>query len=92
MACEYQKLEIVSFLTQDRDLRELVDINARSSIYGKDKKIGQSGALHLVALHDRHSCSEKIAEYLIHAGCDVGMVDTNVSDVAPSYKRSRSDE
>ncbi len=92
MACEYQKYEIVSFLTQDKDLRELVDINACTSIYGKDKKIGRRGALHLVALHDHHSCSEKIAECLIHAGCDVGMVDANVSDEAPSYNRSCNDE
>ena len=71
-----------------------MDINARSSIYDKDKKIGRSGALHLAALHlhDRHNCSEKIAECLINAGCDVGMVDANVSEVAPSYKRSCSDE
>ncbi len=51
-----------------------------------------SGALHLAALHDRHNCSEKIEECLINAGCDVGMVDANVSEVAPSYKRSCSDE
>ncbi len=65
----------------------MVDIDARSSIYGRDMNIGRRGALHLAALHDHHS-SEKIAECLIHAGCDVGMVDANVSEVAPSYKRA----
>ncbi len=93
VACEYQRLEIVSLLTEDRELRELVDISSCSSIiYDKEKKIGRSGALHLAAFHDSQNCSEKIAECLIHAGCDVGMVDANVSDVAPSYRRLCSND
>ncbi len=75
-------MEIVSLLIEDGELLKLVDINARSSIYDKEKKIGQSGALHLAALHDSRNCSEKVAICLISAGCDLGMVDANVSEVA----------
>ena len=66
---------MVKFLTEER--LELIDINACTSIYGNDnEQKGGDGALHLAALDDS---SEKIAEYLINAQCDVGMVDANVS-------------
>ena len=73
IACEYQKLKTVVYLTS-RDDVDVSDFAEERTKEGDDVRTGEKSALHLAAIHDSH----EIARVLIEKGCKIDRVDSKV--------------
>lgn len=69
VACEYQKVEMVRYLTEER-----TDVDISACCHTNGNGDGTSG-LHLAAIHN----SSGVAELLIKANCPLDLVDKSVS-------------
>ena len=71
MACEYEHLDIVKYLTTDESLK--VNVNCHY-----DKEGNGISCLHLAAFHNSQEL--EMAEVLIEAGCKLDCKDAEVRE------------
>ena len=72
MACQYSKLEIVEYLTEEEPL---VDVKVCCHTNKQDGEAVRQNGLHMAAIHN----DVDVAKQLIKAGCPLDVQDLNVS-------------